>query len=62
LNYAASYIPRGCSRFVQVLDVSFEKPLKAFVAQAVANYANKSYKRYTAGDLIVMDQRVLLTK
>jgi hypothetical protein len=62
LNCTTSYIPRGCTRFVQVLDVSLNKPLKALVAQAVADYADKYHKRYTAGDFTVRDQRVLLTK
>jgi hypothetical protein len=62
LNYTTSYIPRGCTRFVQVLNVGLNKPLKALIVQAVANHANKYYKRYIVGDFIVGDRRVLLTK
>jgi hypothetical protein len=38
------------------------KPLKALVAQAASNHANKHYKRYEKGDFTVADQRVLLTQ
>jgi hypothetical protein len=62
LNYTTSYIPRGCTRFVQVLDVSLNKPLKALIAQATADHADKYYERYIAGDFTVGDRRVLLTK
>jgi hypothetical protein len=33
LNCTTSYIPGGCTGFVQVLDVSLNKVLKALVAQ-----------------------------
>jgi hypothetical protein len=62
MNYTTSYILRGCTGFVQVLNISLNKPLKALVAQAVANYTDKYHKRHTAGDSTVGDWRVLLTK
>jgi hypothetical protein len=43
LNCTMSYIPGGCTGFVQPLDVSLNKPLKALVTQAAADYANKFY-------------------
>jgi hypothetical protein len=62
LNYTTSYIPGGCTGFVQVLDVSLNKPLKALVAQATADHTDKYHERYTAGNFTVWDRRVLLTK
>jgi hypothetical protein len=53
LNCTTSYIPRGCIGFVQVLNVSLNKPLKALVAQATTNHADKYHERYTVGDFIV---------
>ena len=46
MNYTTSYIPRGYTRFIQPLDVSLNKPLKALVAQAATDYTNKFYNRY----------------
>jgi hypothetical protein len=62
LNYTTSYIPGGYTGFVQPLDVSLNKPLKALVAQAAADHADKFYNRYTAGGFTVGEQRVLLTQ
>jgi hypothetical protein len=41
LNCITLYIPSRCTSFVQVLNVSLNKTLKAFVAQAAEDYANK---------------------
>jgi hypothetical protein len=61
LNCTTSYIPSGCTSFVQVLDVSLNKPLKALVAQVASDYVDKYYKRYKASSFIVRDRRVLFT-
>jgi hypothetical protein len=62
LNCTTSYIPSGCTGFVQVLDVSLNKPLKALVAQAASDHADKHYEKYKAGGFTVGDRRVLLTQ
>jgi hypothetical protein len=62
LNCTTSYIPGGCTGFVQVLDVSLNKPLKALVAQAASDHADKYYEKYKAGGFTVGDRRVLLTQ
>jgi hypothetical protein len=62
LNCTTSYIPGGCTGFVQVLDVSLNKVLKALVAQQASDHADKFHDRYEAGDFSVADRRVLLTK
>jgi hypothetical protein len=62
LNCTTSYIPRGCTSFVQPLNVSLNKPLKALVAQAAADHADKFYNRYAAGGFTVRERRVLLTQ
>jgi hypothetical protein len=62
LNCTTSYILSGCTGFVQVLDVSLNKPLKALVAQAASDHADKHYEKYKAGGFSVRDRRVLLTQ
>jgi hypothetical protein len=47
---------------VQVLNVSLNKPLKALVAQAASDHANKYHNRYEKGSFLVSDRRVLLTQ
>jgi hypothetical protein len=46
---------------VQVLDVGLNKPLKALVAQAASDHANKYHDCYEKGGFSVFDRRVLLT-
>jgi hypothetical protein len=62
LNCTTSYIPKGCTGFVQPFNVSLNKPLKALVAQYAANYANKFYNKYAARDFTVRERRILLTQ
>jgi hypothetical protein len=62
LNCTTSYISGGCTGFVQVLDVSLNKPLKDLVAQAASDHADKYHERYEIGSFSVGDQRVLLTE
>ena len=57
-----SYIPSGCTGFVQVLDLSLNKPLKALVAQAASDYVDKHYIKYKTDGFTVRDRRVLLTQ
>jgi hypothetical protein len=62
LNCTTLYIPSGCTGFIQVLDVSLNKPLKALVVQAVEDHADKHHAKYEAGGFTVSDRRVLLTQ
>jgi len=62
LNCTTSYIPSSCTSFIQVLDISLNKPLKDLVAQAASNHTDKFYERYEAGSFLVGDRRVLLTE
>jgi hypothetical protein len=62
LNCTTSYIPSECTGFVQVLDVSLNKPLKALVAQVAEDYTNKYASRYKEGAFTVADCKVLLTE
>ena len=62
LNCTTSYIPGGCTRFIQPLDVSLNKPLKALVAQAAADHADKFHNQYIEGGFTVAERRVLLTQ
>ena len=60
LNCTTSYIPSSCTSFIQVLDISLNKPLKELVVQAASNHVDKYYKRYNVGNFLVEDRRVLL--
>jgi hypothetical protein len=62
LNYTTSYIPGGCTSFVQVLDVSLNKPLKQLVAQAAEDHADKYASWYQEGKFTISERRVLLTQ
>jgi hypothetical protein len=62
LNCITLYILSRCTGFVQVLDVSLNKTLKAFVVQAAEDYADKYASQYEEGGFTVSDRRVLLTK
>jgi hypothetical protein len=62
LNCTTSYIPSRCTGFIQVLDVSLNKPLKALVAQAASDHADKYYEKYQASGFTVRDRRVLITQ
>jgi hypothetical protein len=55
LNCTTSYIPGGCTGFVQVLDVSLNKELKALVAYQASNYVDKFHDKYERGDFTVSD-------
>lgn len=62
INCTTSYIPGGCTGFIQVLDISLNKPLKALVAQQASDHADKYHERYVAGGFTVGERRVLLTQ
>jgi hypothetical protein len=62
INCTTSYIPGSCTGFIQVLDISLNKPLKELVAEQASNHADKYYKKYTEGGFTVGDRRVLLTQ
>jgi hypothetical protein len=62
LNCTTSFILSGRTGFVQVLDVSLNKTLKALVAEAAEDYADKYAELYEDGKFSVGDRRVLLTK
>ena len=60
LNCITSYIPGGCTGFVQVLDVSLNKELKALITQQASNHADKFYDWYERRDFTSSERRVLL--
>jgi hypothetical protein len=62
LNCTTSYIPGGCTGFVQVLDVSLNKPLKQLVTQAAEDHTDKYASWYQEGKFTISEQRVLLTQ
>lgn len=62
LNCTSSYIPGGCTGFLQVLDISLNKLLKEMIAQATEDHYDKYTTWYKEGKFIVAERRVLLTK
>jgi hypothetical protein len=62
LNCETSYIPGGCTGFVQVLDVALNKMIKDMVAQAAEDHYDQHTTSYEEGKFTVGERRVLLTK
>jgi hypothetical protein len=56
LNCTTSYIPGGYTGFIQVLDISLNKELKALIAQQASNHADKFYDRYERGDFTISER------
>jgi hypothetical protein len=53
LNCITLYISGGCTGFVQVLDISLNKTLKALVTQAAEDHADKYTNQYKEGGFTV---------
>jgi hypothetical protein len=62
LNCTTSFIPGGCTGFIQVLNIALNQPLKELVKQAANNYYDANVKLYKTHKFSVKDRRVLLTK
>jgi len=61
LNTAISVIPRGCTSYVQLLDVSINKIIKNIIKQCKEDYYNANPKEYNKGKYSASDCRVLVT-
>jgi hypothetical protein len=62
LNRITLFVPSEFTSFVQVFDISLNKTLKALVAQAVEDHADKYASQYEEGGFTTSNRRVLLTK
>jgi hypothetical protein len=56
-----SVIPGGCTGYVQVLDVSLNKPLKDLIKEEHDDHYNQHIEEWERGVFSVGDRRVLLT-
>ena len=62
LNITASFIPSGCTGYVQVLDVAINKPLKTRVSELADIHYDENFERWSKGSYTVGDRWVMLTK
>lgn len=62
LNCTTSFIPGGCTGFIQVLDIALNQPLKELVKQAANDHYDANVELYETHKFSVGDRRVLLTK
>jgi hypothetical protein len=56
-----SVIPRGCTRMVQVLDVSINKPLKDLIKEEQDNHYDCHIEAWQQEKYNIGERRVLLT-
>jgi len=62
LNFTTSIIPRGCTGYVQVLDVSVNKIIKQYIEEAEDIHIDQHIEQWKAGKYTVGDRRVLITQ
>ena len=62
LNITTSFIPAGCTGYVQVLDVAINKPLKNRISQLADLHYDEHFDKWHKGSYTVGDRRILLTK
>jgi hypothetical protein len=56
-----SAVPGGCTGFVQLLDVSINKPLKDLIKEEQDDYWDQHLNEYEAEKFNVGERRILLT-
>jgi hypothetical protein len=61
INTTVSIIPRGCTGYVQVLDVSINKIIKNSITEQEEAYYDLHEAEWEAGKFTVSDRRILLT-
>ena len=62
LNITTSFIPAGCTGYVQVLDVAINKPLKNRISQLADLHYDEHFEKWSKGSYTVGEHRILLTK
>lgn len=61
LNTAISVIPRGCTSYIQPLDVSINKIMKNIIKQYEEDHYNANPEEYDESKYSASDRRVLVT-
>ena len=62
LNVIPSFIPSGCTGYVQVLDVAINKPLKMMLADAAERHYSDNFEKWQNNTYTVGDRRTMLTQ
>ena len=62
MNITASFIPSGCTGYVQVLDVAINKPLKNRIGELADIHYEEHFEKWNTGSYTVGDRRIMLTK
>ena len=62
MNVITSFILRGCTEFIQVLDVMINKSLKKRIAELADEHYDKYHKKYASEKYSVGERRVMLTE
>lgn len=62
LNITSSFIPSGCTGYVQVLDVAVNKLIKIRIKELSDIHFDTHYDQWNTGKYTVGDRRVLLTQ
>lgn len=61
MNITTSFIPSGCTGYVQVLDVAINKPLKDRISELADLSYEENLQKWENGKYTVGDRRVMLT-
>lgn len=61
LKTTVSLSPRGCTGFVQVLDVALNQPMKMLIKQEANDHYNAHIQQQTDGKYTIRERRVMLT-
>lgn len=61
LNITTSFIPSGCTGYVQVLDVAFNKPIKNRISELADISYEENLEKWEKGVYTVGERRVMLT-
>ena len=61
LNIIPSFIPSGCTGYVQVLDVAINKPLKAMLSDAAEKHYSENFEKWQSNQYTVGERRIMLT-
>lgn len=57
-----SFVPGGCTGYIQPLDVSVNAPLKALIEEEFENWCDRNYQRIAAGGVSVSEKGIELAR
>lgn len=62
LNITTSFVPSGCTGYVQVIDVAIDKPLKNRIGELADLHYDQHSDKWNKGSYTGGDRRIILTK